>query len=227
MAEILIADDERVIREGMRSLLVGEGFSVRTARDGEDALRKFAERRPDLLLLDVLMPKLNGFRACEEIRKLDPAVPVIFLTAKDSEADQVRGIGLGADDYVSKAVGESLLLARIRRALQRSAVTAPASVYSPVLRLGAVAVDLDRLTVTDGKSPDRRLTKTESDILRFLAAQDGKPVTPDAIIFALRGNGFACTDNMLYVHLSHLRQKLGSAAGLIVNDRGVGYRLVR
>ena len=90
MAEILIADDERLIREGMKALFVGEGFSVRTARDGEDALKKFAESRPDLVLLDVMMPKANGFRACEEIRRRDRLVPIVFLTAKDSEADQVR-----------------------------------------------------------------------------------------------------------------------------------------
>ena len=84
MAEILVVDDERVIREGLKGLLSGEGFAVRTARDGEDALRKISERAPDLVLLDVMMPKMNGFRTCEEIRKTDAALPVIFLTAKDS-----------------------------------------------------------------------------------------------------------------------------------------------
>ena len=100
-----------MLREGLKAMLFGEGHAVRTARDGEDALRKISERAPDLVLLDVMMPKMNGFKTCEEIRKADRAVPVIFLTAKDSEADQVRGLGLGADDYVSKDAGETLLLA--------------------------------------------------------------------------------------------------------------------
>lgn len=110
MSEILIVDDERLIREGLKMTLQGEGYEVRTARDGDEALNKIAERRPDLVLLDVMMPRMNGFRCCEEIRKTDPLLPVIFLTAKDSEADQVRGIGLGGDDYVSKATGDALLL---------------------------------------------------------------------------------------------------------------------
>ena len=111
MAEILLADDERAVREGLKAMLVGEGFSVRTARDGADALAKFAEKRPDAVLLDVMMPKMNGFMACRQMRELDSLVPVVFLTAKDSEADQVRGMGLGADDFISKSAGDEVLLA--------------------------------------------------------------------------------------------------------------------
>lgn len=119
MAEILIVDDERVVREGLRQTLLGEGYAVRTARDGEDALRKIGEARPDAVLLDVMMPKMNGFRCCEEIRKADALLPVVFLTAKDSEADQIRGLGLGGDSYVSKASSEALLLTCVRRVLER------------------------------------------------------------------------------------------------------------
>lgn len=226
MAEILIADDERLIREGMKALFAGEGFSARTARDGEDALKKFAERRPDLVLLDVMMPKANGFKACEEIRRLDRFVPIVFLTAKDSEADEVRGIGLGADDYVSKTAGDAVLVARVRRALERAAAI-DAKVSPPrVLKLGAVAVDFDRLTVS-GPGADGRLTRTEADILRLLAHRADCPMTGDELIAALRGEGFVCEDGMLYTHMSNLRRKLGSAASLLVNDRSAGYRLVR
>ena len=110
--EILLADDERAFRSGMKALLESEGFAVRTARDGEAAVRKFTERVPDVVILDVMMPRMNGFRACEEIRKTDRRVPVVFLTAKDDEVDQVRALGLGADDYVSKSAPEALLVAR-------------------------------------------------------------------------------------------------------------------
>ena len=94
MPEILIVDDERAIREGLKMTLSGEGFAVRTARDGDDALKKIGEHKPDLVLLDVMMPRMNGFAACESIRKADKLLPVIFLTAKDSEADQVRASDL-------------------------------------------------------------------------------------------------------------------------------------
>ena len=140
MAEILLADDERAVREGLKALLVGEGFSVRTARDGADAVAKFSEKRPDAVLLDVMMPKSNGFKACEEMRALDPLVPVVFLTAKDSEADQIRGMGLGADDFISKSAGEEVLLARLRRALARAEAFTAAGREARVIRLGRVSV---------------------------------------------------------------------------------------
>lgn len=226
MAEILIADDERLIRDGMKALFVGEGFSVRTARDGAEALEKFRAARPDLVVLDVMMPKANGFRACEEIRKLDPLVPVLFLTAKDAESDQVRGLGLGADDYVSKTAGDAVLLARIRRALERAAAVDGELASPRTLRLGSVTVDLDGLAVADGKGRACGLTKTEADILRLLATHPGELLTADALIEALRGRGFVCADGLLYSHIYNLRRKLGAAADLLVCERGAGYRLV-
>ena len=113
MAVILLADDERAVRTGMRRFLESEGFTVEVAKDGIEAVEKFAAIRPDLVLMDVMMPKCNGFTACTEIRRIDPAVPVVFLTALDSEADLVRGFSLGADDYVSKSSGQGEQLARI------------------------------------------------------------------------------------------------------------------
>jgi len=228
MAEILIVDDERVIREGMKVSLAGEGYAVRTARDGKEALVKIAKRRPDLVLLDVMMPKMNGFRCCEEIRKADPLLPVVFLTAKDSEADQVRAIGLGGDSFVSKSAGDALLLTCIRRALERTERLSgsPASVPPREIRLGDVIVDTKRLTVREGDAEIARLTKTEADILVCLYAHRGDLVTFDDLITELRGNGFACEDSMLYAHMSHLRTKLGKQDRQIVSTRGVGYSLV-
>lgn len=159
----------------MKALLEGEGFAVRTARDGDDALAKIAERRPDLVLLDVMMPKKNGFVTCEELRQSDQMLPVVFLTAKDSEADQVRGLGLGADDYVSKVAGEEVLLSRIRRALLRSAefeMELSRRNERPV-RLGKVSVDLQALRVTIADREVARLTKTEADLLKLLNSARG------------------------------------------------------
>lgn len=229
MAEILVVDDDRTLREGLKATLLGEGFAVRTARDGEDALRKISEEAPDLVLLDVMMPKMNGFRACEEIRKTDRTVPIIFLTAKDSEADQVRGLGLGADDYISKDAGETLLLARINRALVRTAnfnETAEKGEACPI-RLGRVCIDLESLVVSDPDGETVRLTKTEADLIRLLVEKRGEFVPADDLIDGLRGRGFACTGSLLYSHIYNLRRKLGVAGELISSNRKAGYRLVR
>ena len=229
MAEILIVDDERVLREGLKAMLSGEGFAVRTARDGEDALRKISEKASDLVLLDVMMPKMNGFRTCEEIRKADCAVPIIFLTAKDSEADQVRGLGLGADDYVSKDAGEAVLLARINRALARAenfgAVVAKRE--TEPIRLGKVRVDPKSFSVLDPSGEIAHLTKTEADILKLLDSERGAFFSVERLISELRGQGFACEDSMLYSHVSHLRRKLGPAGDLISSSRKAGYCLAR
>ena len=227
MAEILVVDDERTLRDGIKAILSGEGFEVRTARDGDEALRKIAEKRPDLVLLDVMMPKMNGFRCCEKIRETDGLLPVVFLTAKDAEADQVRGIGLGADDFVSKAASDAVLLVRINRALERASAFGAAArrASGTVIALGGVTIDMKTLSVTEKDGEVARLTKTEADILKLLDEHRGELVVQDDIITELRGNGFACEDAMLYMHICNLRKKLGSASSMIVNKRGVGYRL--
>jgi len=229
VAEILIVDDERALREGLKAELLGEGYGVRTARDGEEALKKIAERRPDLVLLDVMMPKMNGFRCCEEIRRIDALLPVVFLTAKDAEADQIRAMGLGADDFVSKSASDALLLACIRRALARARKVDEkvADGSDRHVRIGGVIADVQSLVVTKDGNVIAHLTKTEADILRCLNAARGEMVVFDDLITDLRGNGFACEDAMLYVHMSNLRRKLGPAADMIVNKRGVGYTLMR
>ena len=229
MAEILIVDDERTIREGMKMALMSEGFAVRTARDGDDALKKIREHKPDLVLLDVMMPRMNGFVACESIRREDKLLPVIFLTAKDTEADQVRGIGLGADDYISKDCGDAMMLARIKRALARSSAIGESvrRASGMMIVLGAVSVDMKAFAVLEKGEEIARLTKTEADILKLLDSHRGELVVQDDIIANLRGRGFACEDTMLYMHISNLRKKLGSASSMIVNKRGVGYRLAQ
>ena len=227
VTEILIVDDERVLREAWKTVLLGEGYAVRTAKDGEDALAKIDEKRPDLVLLDVMMPKLNGFRCCEEIRRRDALLPIIFLTAKDSEADQVRGIGLGGDDYVSKEAGEALLLARIERALVRTREIGQRTAGDSIIRLGRVSVDLRTFSVSEGGREIAQLTKTEGGILKLLDSQRGEYFVADDIITELRGNGFACEDTMLYVHICNLRRKLGPASGLLATKHGVGYCLAR
>ena len=200
MAEILIVDDERTVRAGLARLLAAAGYVVREARDGESALTAVAARRPDLVLLDVMMPGQDGFAVCARLLETDRDLPVVFLTAKDSESDQVRGLEVGADDFLSKTVGEEVLLARIRKSLARAAKFAS----SP--------------------APDG-LTKTEADIYRLLASARGQWLSYREIFKAIRGEGYYGDEGSIRSHVSRLREKL--PPGLTIDaKRGRGYALV-
>ena len=223
-AEILIAEDEPSARRGFRALFEGEGYAVRTARDGEEALAKFRESRPDAVLLDVMMPKMNGIIACAEIRKSDPLVPILFFTAMPSDVGAVRALGLGADDYIDKAKSPDELLARVAAVLRRA--SAVASDKRDKLSLGGVTVDFATMTAS-GDGVSEELTKSESLFLRLLASERGRCFSFDEIFAALRGEGYVGDDNAVRCIAKRLKAKLGRAGELIVNARGVGYKLVK
>ena len=223
-AEILIAEDEPSARRGFRALFEGEGYAVRTARDGEEALAKFRESRPDAVLLDVMMPKMNGIIACAEIRKSDPLVPILFFTAMPSDIGAVRALGLGADDYIDKAKSPEELLARVAAVLRRA--SAVASDKRDKLSLGGVTVDFATMTAS-GDGVSEELTKSESLFLRLLASERGRCFSFDEIFAALRGEGYVGDDNAVRCIAKRLKAKLGRAGELIVNARGVGYKLVK
>lgn len=222
-AEVLIAEDEPSARRGFRALFEGEGYVVRTARDGEDALAKFNERRPDAVLLDVMMPKMNGIAACAEIRKSDSLVPILFFTAMPSDVGAVRALGLGADDYIDKAKSPEELLARVAAVLRRASSARP---RADVLSLGGVTVDFATMTAY-GEGVSEELTKSESLFLRLLASERGKCFSFDEIFAALRGEGYVGDDNAVRCIAKRLKTKLGRAGELIANARGVGYKLVK
>ena len=223
-ADILLVDDERVVRRAFRELFESEGLSVREAKNGEEGLEAFLEERPGLVLLDVMMPKMNGLQACEAIRARDASVPILFLSGVPSETTQLRAYGVGADDYIEKDRNPDLVVAKVRAALRRNALAVPAP-PSVRIRLGATEVDGASLDVSRAGETCGRLTKTEGDILRILASERGRTFSTDDLIARLRGEGFACEDAMLYVHISNLRRKLGPAALLLVSARGIGYTL--
>lgn len=229
MALILIAEDERVIRERWRKVLKGEGYDVRTARDGEEAVARFEEFLPDLVLLDVNMPRMNGFRVCEEIRRRDGLVPVVFLTAFDSEVNEVRAFGIGADDYISKSVSDEVWLTRVRARLARQvALTGATAQPDAPLHLGEATVDLgQRLIIFPGNGDRVRLTATETDLIRLLVSRRGKAFGVDEILKALRGRGFVGTPSIVRTHIYNLREKLGPFGGKIVCSRWKGYSLER
>ena len=223
MSEILLVDDERSIRASMRAMLESEGFAVRTARSGDEAVRLFSERRPDVVLLDVMMPGKGGVQTCEELRKTDPLAPILFLTAVPSDTTKVRAAG--ADDYIEKSCNPDVLLARIRAALRRAEAMSSATAGSSRVRLGSVVVDMALLRVTDGDRSEG-LTRTEAALFSALNSRRGEYVGNDALFTAIHGEGFLGDPSKIRNHISTLRHKLGRARDMIVNNPNAGYRLL-
>ncbi len=222
-SDILVVDDDRAVRRGCRTLLENVGYTVRTARDGSEALRKFSERRPDLVLLDVMMPGMNGTATCAEMRKLDPLIPILFFTAMPSDVGAVTALGFGADDYIDKAKSPEELLARIASALRRSAAIGD---VRDMLVLGSVTVDLGHQTF-DGGGERGVLTRGESIILRLLASERGKVFSYGELLAAERGEGYCGDERAVHSAMKRLKSKLGKAGELIANVYGTGYKLIR
>lgn len=226
MEEILIADDDRVIRESFRALFEAEGYAVRVARGGEDALRQFFDKRPDLVLLDVMMPDRNGIAVCTEIRKSDPLAPIVFFTAAPGEVSLVRALGAGGDDYVGKSSPNEEIIARVRAAMRRGAAAKSRLADARSLRIGDVVANLDGMSVEmpDGSRTD--LTRSECAILRVLAEKRGEYVTTDALFDALYGRDYIGDPARLRNPICRLRKKLGAAGASIVNNSNGAYKLL-
>ena len=224
--EILLADDRAPIRRSFGAMLQSEGYTVRAVRDGDEAVATVQEKLPDLILLDIDMPRKNGFTACREMRVLGVTRPIIFLSASSSECDEVRALAEGADDFIKKTDSQSVILARIRRALERKQQVETSIETAAVLRrtltVNGVTIDFDRLTVK-GENLDERLTKMEGDFLWLLYSRRGQLVSYDEIFEVLRGSDYIGDERALHVHMVHLRKKLGSIANAIQNQRGTGY----
>lgn len=227
--EILVVDDNRPLRLSLRRVFETDGYAVREARNGDEALAAIAERRPDVVLLDVDMPVRGGFSTCEEIRRADPLLPVIFLTAMDSEADMVRGFAQGGDDYIPKSDPFYLQVARasVRRALERSAAFASGGDGARTVKLGRIRVDCAQHRVFDGEREIARLTASETDILRLLASERARHFSYGEILAAVRGENYAADPSTVRSHVCRLRQKLGVAGEMIVGERELGYALLK
>lgn len=226
MTEVLIAEDDPEIREWVGVALERAGRRVRTAPDGAAALRAYAEKRPDLLVLDVMMPKVSGWDVLAEIRRRDHRLPIMMLTAKAAEADKVMGLDGGADDYLTKPFSLAELRARVAALLRRSSVqasTAPAA--GEVFSFGASQVDMRRQAVIAADGSETELTVLEAGILRFLAAHPDETVAREALIDALWGGAaYTGTNRTIDTRLARLRAKLGADGAHIVTVYGSGYR---
>ncbi|TMC02249.1 MAG: response regulator transcription factor [Chloroflexi bacterium] len=221
---VLVVDDEPEIRRALRTGLGYQDFDVRAVDTGEEALTQAANWRPDVVLLDLGLPGIDGFQVLRELRGRDRRAAVIVISVMPGERDKVRALDLGADDYLVKPFGVNELLARIRAALRRQAAIAEGE---PVIRAGELELDLGRREVRAAGVPVH-LTPTEYEVLRVLALHAGKPVTHTSLLRQVWGE-HAVGDryNTRYV-VAQLRRKLGDDPArprYIVNEPGVGYRL--
>ena len=221
--KILAVDDEEDILELLRYNLVQEGYQVVCSESGEDALSRAVSADFDLILLDLMLPGIDGLEVAKRLKK-DPRtnhVPIIMITAKGEEADVVKGLELGADDYITKPFSPRVLDARIKAVLRRRDKHQAKDEY--IVRAHELVIDAGRREVTaDGKSFD--LTYSEFQILHFLAGYPGWVFTRGQIVDAVRGEGYAVTDRSVDVQIVGLRKKLGPYGSYIETVRGVGYR---
>ena len=225
MAKILIADDDPHIRQLLAFALEKAGFEVIEAEDGEAALAQAQAAAPDLLVLDLNMPRLNGLDVCRQLRAKGE-LPILILSSRDEEIDRVLGIELGADDYVVKPFSPREVVARVTAILRRARPAASAAASGGEVARGRLSLDPDAwLAHWDGRP--LALTVTEFGIRRTLAAAPAKVFTRDAIIDRLRGPGFAITDRTVDSHVRNLRGKFAAlgANDVIETRAGVGYRL--
>jgi len=223
---ILIADDDPHIRELLDFALTKAGYTVTQAEDGMAALEAAQARAPDLVVLDINMPRLDGLEVCRRLRAMGDT-PILFLSSRDDEIDRVLGIELGADDYVVKPFSPREVTARISAILRRSggqaaAAPAPAS----LINHGKLTLDTDGWTAR-WAGQEAALTVTEFGILKALAAAPSRVFTRDAIIDRLHGPGFAITDRTIDSHVRNVRGKFAALGGhdVIETKAGVGYRL--
>lgn len=220
---ILVVDDEKDILSILQYNLEKADYRVTCVTSGESALRVAREHHPELMLLDLMLPGIDGLDVCRIIRQ-DPAIaqiPIIMLTAKGTEADIVTGLELGADDYVTKPFSPRELVARVGSVLRRQQAVTEHD--SPILSKHGIEVNVDRRDVTVQGDPVD-LTATEFDILYFLIKRPGWVRTRDQIIENVRGDNYPVTDRSVDVHITSLRKKMGAAGENIETVRGVGYR---
>jgi DNA-binding response OmpR family regulator len=224
MSRILIIEDERPMRTALEDTLSAEGYRVLSAADGAAGLDQALAEKPDLIVLDVMMPKLDGFAVCAELRRLGVTTPVLMLTAKGQVGDRVNGLDAGADDYLVKPFSMDELLARIRALLRR---TTKQGRGVGQLQLGDVRIDLVRQTATQGRQP-LHLTAKEFAMLRLLAEADGEPVSRERFLDAVWGYAAFPTTRTVDNHIASLRAKLEPEPGkprFLKTVHGVGYRL--
>jgi DNA-binding response OmpR family regulator len=222
---ILLVDDEDSIQKLLAYPLEREGFRVLQARDGEDALRLFDSEHVDLVVLDLMLPKLDGLEVCKRLRA-ESQVPIIMLTARDDELDKVVGLELGADDYITKPFSIREFRSRVRALLRRASAARQTGLDGDVISLDGLVIDLGRRSV-EVRSQDVQLTYVEFELLRILASHPGRVYSRRMLLESLWGGADYREPRTIDVHVRHLREKLErnpAEPEYILTVRGVGYR---
>jgi two-component system KDP operon response regulator KdpE len=224
-ARVLIVDDEPAIQRVVHTNLSGHGFRVDTAGTGQEALEASTRVRPDLILLDLGLPDMDGLDVIRAIRERG-STPIVVLSARGAEHDKVAALDLGADDYLTKPFGVNELLARVRVALRHAAK--PASGTDPIIRLGEIELDLERRRVTTG-AHQIHLTPTEWDLLKLFVTSADKVLTDRMILQSVWGSAYRSQAHSLHVYVARLRKKLEvdeTSRRHLLTEPGVGYRFV-
>jgi two-component system KDP operon response regulator KdpE len=223
-SNILVVDDETPIRQALRVTLGTFGFAVREAATGEEALLLLRSERYDAVLLDINMPGMGGMRACREIRRLSPALPIVMLTVRDSTEDKVEALEAGADDYVTKPFHVRELTARVRSAMRRS--SSVQATPDDSIRIGDISLDPQRRTVQKRNRPVH-LTPREFDLLQHLMANAGKPIAHSLLLNAVWGPDYGGELEYLRTFIHQLRKKLEddpSRPEYLLTETWFGYR---
>jgi len=221
---ILVVEDEDDILELIVYNLEREGYQVIAVQSGEEGLLKAHEHKPDLILLDIMLPSMSGLDVCKNLKSDSSTshIPVVIVSARGEEADIVAGLEVGADDYVTKPFSPRILIARTRAVLRRRSGTLVPE--NQTVELHELKIDPVKHEVTDGKTP-LTLTATEFRILHFLARHPGWVFTRHQIVNAVHGSDYPVTDRSIDVQVAGLRKKLGSLADYLETVRGIGYRM--
>lgn len=224
---LVVEDDPRVLRLE-REVLEREGYTTLEAQDGEQALTTIVHKTPSLVLLDLYLPRLDGFTVCRRVREFSQ-VPIIVVTAKGSDEDKIRGFDAGADDYVTKPFSVNELVARVKAVLRRARPAADDQQLEPLLQVNQLTIDFAKNRVTMAGA-DVALTATEHRLLAYLARNAGRILTPDQILASVWGEGYEGEANLLRVTVARLRHKLGDDAKdprYVVTRPGIGYSLAK
>jgi two-component system, OmpR family, response regulator len=222
---ILLVDDEDAVQKLLTYPLEREGYRVVSARDGEEALDRFGEANPDLVVLDIMLPRLDGLEVCKRLRARS-TVPIIMLTARDDELDKVVGLELGADDYITKPFSIREFRSRVRALLRRASVSRSNGGQQDVISAQGLTIDAGRRTVQVGDRPVQ-LTYVEFELLRVMASNPGRVFSRKMLLEELWGGSDYREPRTIDVHVRHLREKLErdpSEPEYIHTVRGVGYR---
>lgn len=227
LKRILVVEDDASILRGLRDALVHESFQVLTASDGEQGYLLIGRERPDLVILDVMLPKMDGFELCRRVRSEGVAIPILILTARGAEADRVKGLDIGADDYLSKPFSLPELMARVRALLRRIPQTDGRSA-SDVLVLGDVMIDFQKFEAVKG-GITLGMSRKEFGILRYLMSRPGVVVTRDELLNAVWGYDRFPTTRTVDNHVALIRSKIETDPAqprFLITVHGVGYKLL-